>query len=113
MNGNDFNCIRLRDALKLMDRLNHRQMPIPFTIGFITADRRRNTGGEFKEISGAILSKHNKALPMHMRRVDGFAGSKKPASHENAQRNIQAPDGSVTKVNIRLIKSFNGMQILW
>ncbi len=105
--------IRLKDALKMMDRLDHRQRPIPFDLSFITADRRRDEGGEWKQIDGAILSKHNKLLPQHVRRVDGFGGSRKPASHENATRNIQAPDGSITKVHIRLIKTFNGHPVIW
>jgi len=105
--------IPLKDALKLMDRLDHKSRPIPFSITFVTADRRRNTGGELKEISGGILSKHNKNLPMHMRRVDGFGGSRKPASYENSTRNVQAPDGSITKVHIRLLKKFNGHTIIW
>lgn len=96
-----------------MDRLDHRSKPIPFALTFITADRNRKVGGEIKEIKGAILSKHNKALPIHMRRVDGFGGSKKPASYENATRNVQSPEGSIIKVHIRLIKSFNDQIIIW
>lgn len=108
-----YDAIALKDALKLMDRLDHKGRAIPFTVTFVTADRRRNVGGEIREIKGGILSKHNKALPQHMRRVDGGGGSKKPAHHENATRNIQDPDGSIAKVHIRLLKSFNGQTIIW
>ncbi|PRY90576.1 hypothetical protein CLW00_101239 [Mongoliibacter ruber] len=96
-----------------MDRLNHKGEAIPFSIGFFTANRRKDTGGKFIEIDGAILSKHNKALPLHMRRVDGFGGSKKPSHYANSTRNVQSPDGSITKVHIRLIKKFNGHNIIW
>jgi len=105
--------LRLKDALKLMDRLDHKGKPIPFELTFVTADRKRNTGGNLKTAKAAILSKHNNKLPLHQRRVDGFGGSRKPASHENATRNIQTPDGTITKVHIRLIKSFNGQVIIW
>lgn len=105
--------ISLKDALKLMDRLDHKGKPIPFTITFVTANRKKNTGGKKLQIDGAILSKHNKLLPLHIRRVDGFGGSKHPKSHENATRNIQAPDGAITKVHIRLITSFNQFKIIW
>ncbi|AWW31835.1 hypothetical protein DN752_17800 [Echinicola strongylocentroti] len=111
MNGKGI--IRLKDALKLMDRLDHKGNPIPFTIQFYTADRRRNEGGMKKEIKGGILSKHNKSLPLYKRNVDGFGSSKSPRHHYNATRNIQAPEGSITKVHIRLIKQFNGMEIVW
>jgi hypothetical protein len=105
--------ILLPDALKLMDRLDHRGQPIPFNISFVTADRTRGTGGKWINVKGAILSKHNKNLPHHIRRTDGFSGSKKPASYENAQRNIQTPDGTITTVHIRLIKRFNDYEIIW
>jgi hypothetical protein len=105
--------ILLRDALRMMDRLNHKGEPIPFSLSFVTANRRKDTGGKIKEIKGAILSKHNKALPQHVRTVDGFGGSKKPSHYENSTRNIQAPDSSITKVHIRLILTFNGQKIIW
>jgi hypothetical protein len=105
--------LRLKDALKLMDRLDHRGKPIPFALQFITADRKRDSGGELMDIQGGILSKHNKLLPLHMRRVDGFGGSKKPASYENQTRNVQSPDGSIMTVHIRLIKKFNDQIIIW
>jgi hypothetical protein len=105
--------IRLADALKLMDRLDPRDKAIPFDLLVLSADRKRNTGGKWMELKGCILAKHNKNLPLHARRVDGFGGSRKPSHYENATRNVQSPDGSVTKVHIRLIKTFNGQTILW
>jgi len=105
--------IRLNDALKLMDRLDHNGQPIPFSILALSADRKRHTGGKWIELNGCILAKHNSNLPLHARRVDGGGGSRKPSHYENATRNIQSPDGSITKVHIRLIKKFNGQTILW
>jgi hypothetical protein len=104
--------IPLDAALKLMNRTDHADIPVPFTIEFVTADRNRGTGGKWIKVEGAILSKLNKLLPLHLRRSDGFGGSKNPASYENAQRNIQAPDGSITTVHIYLIKRFNGHDIV-
>ncbi|MBD3627597.1 hypothetical protein [Cyclobacterium sp.] len=105
--------IRLRDALRAMDRLDHKGNPTPFTITFYTADRKRDTGGKKMTIEGGILSKHAKGLPMHMRRVDGFGGSKAPRHYQNATRNVSSPDGSITTVHIRLITHFNGLRIIW
>jgi hypothetical protein len=107
------NVILLKDALKLMDRFDHKGKAIPFSVSFYTADRRRDSGGEMKSIKGAILSKNNKDLPQHVRNVDGFGQSKAPKHFANATRNIQAPDGNITKVHIRLLKSFNGNKIIW
>ncbi|WP_157466577.1 hypothetical protein [Cyclobacterium marinum] len=105
--------IRLRDALRAMDRLDHKNRPVPFSIVFYTADKKLNKGGERKEIKGGVLTKHVKGLPIHIRRVDGFAGSKSPKHYENATRNVSSPDGSITKVHIRLITYFNGLRIIW
>ncbi|MFN3802866.1 hypothetical protein [Belliella pelovolcani] len=107
------NTMQLKDALRLMDRLDHKSIPVPFSVTFYTADRRRGTGGEKKTISGAILSKHNKFLPQHVRRVDGFGGSRKARHYENATRNIQSPDGEIIKVHIRLITAFNNSKVIW
>lgn len=104
--------ISLGDVLKLMDRLDAKGRPVPFKIEFVTADRTRDTGGKWLKIEGAILSKHNKILPLHMRRVEGFGGSKKPASYENAERNLQAPDGSIKSAKIYLMKRFNDYDIV-
>jgi len=103
----------LNDILKLMDRLDHKSQPTPFTVTYVTWDRKRKTGGKFMTAEGAILSKHNKLLPQHVRRADGFGGSKKPASYENATRNVQTADGSITTIHIRLIKAFNGHPRIW
>lgn len=84
-----------------------------FNVGFYTANRRDRSGGRYLEIIGGKLTKHVKELPQHMRRVDGFGGSRKPNHYENATRNISSPDGTITKVHIRLITKFNGMQIIW
>ena len=105
--------IRLRDALRAMDRLTHKNKPIPFSIIFYSADKKLKKGGERKEIKGGVLTKHVKGLPMHYRMVDGFGSSKSPRHYENATRNISSPDGSITKVHIRLITYFNGLRIIW
>lgn len=105
--------IRLNDALKLMDRLDQKGQPIPFSITILTANRSLDKGGKWLELKGCILAKHNNNLPQHARRVDGGGGSRKPNHYENATRNIQSPDGSITKVHIRLIKTFNGQTIIW
>jgi hypothetical protein len=107
------NVILLKDALRMMERLDHKGRPIPFSLSFVTADRRRDLGGEIKSISGAILSKHNTLLPKYVRTVDGFGNSKAPRHYENATRNVQSPDGGITKVHIRLITNFNGQKIIW
>jgi hypothetical protein len=108
------NTIRLADALRLMDQVNPRTMePARFDVGFYTANRAKNTGGQYLEIQGACLTKHVKGLPMHMRRVDGFSGSKSSRHYENATRNLSAPDGTITKIHIRLLKKFNGMTVIW
>jgi hypothetical protein len=96
-----------------MDRLDHKGKPYPFDVTFYTSDESQGKGGQRISIKGAILTKHVKNLPMHIRNVDGFRTSKKPRHFENATRNISDPEGKITKVHIRLITHFNGHKVIW
>jgi hypothetical protein len=109
----NYDVILIKDALRLMERLDHKDRPIPFAITFVTADRQRKKGGKIMELNGAILSKHNTLLPKYIRTVDGHGNSKTPRHYENSTRNVQSPDGTITKVHIRLITQFNSKKIIW
>lgn len=41
-------------ALELMDKVDARGAPVPFSISFITCDHARNTGGEIKRLDKAV-----------------------------------------------------------
>jgi len=96
-----------------MDRLDSKGNPIPFHIRFLTADRGKDSGGKWISTPGCILSKNNPALPLIVRRVDGYASSRKQKHYENATRNIQFQDSTIKTVRIRLIKEFNHNLIIW
>lgn len=93
-----------------MDKIDHKGIPSPFSITFVTANRKKGTGGEFRTYSGCILSKNNMELPLHQR---SSTFTKAPRHFENATRNIQTPEGDIIKVHIRLIKRVNGQDIIW
>jgi hypothetical protein len=44
----------LGDALRIMDKVDKRGAPIPFSISWCTLDRKRMTGGEVRRLDRAI-----------------------------------------------------------
>lgn len=87
----------LRDALQEMnqeDRFGNRRT---FDIEYVTADRKRKTGGEIRSISG-------------VRKVGSTFNQK-----ENQMINVQVPGNTrhPYPVHIRLILKYNGNPIYW
>jgi hypothetical protein len=105
--------IKLRDALKLMECKDKKKTPVPFSIEFVTANRKKGTGGIITKKTGCILAKFNKKLPQYVRNADGGGKSHQPKHHSNQTRNIQLPEEGIVKVRIRLITQFNEMEIIW
>jgi hypothetical protein len=44
----------LGDALRVMDKVDGRGAPVPFSITFVTYDKRRGTGGKVRRLSRAV-----------------------------------------------------------
>ena len=105
--------IKLADALKMMEYVDKHGKPVPFSVEFITANRKTNTGGEIIKKEGCILAKFNKKLPQHVRNADGGGKSHQPKHYQNQTRNIQLPEEGIVKIHIRLITQFNSMDIIW
>lgn len=88
----------------------------PFSIAFITADRRKNTGGELIEVDKAYKSGY--VDPHERRKMQQLQPAsdmirKSPNHYENSTRNIVITVNSqVRKVHIRLIRKFNGKTVL-
>lgn len=107
------NHILLRDALHEMDQVSSSGIPVPFSLKFVTADRKRKTGGEIIEVKDAIkcIGKKNGMVI-----YDGNTLSRKekaPSHYENATRNIALPNGSIRKIHIRLIIEFNAQKVIY
>lgn len=80
--------IPLKDAIEQMDQPASR-----FTLKFVTADRKRKTGGDILEVQGCKL--------------------RGCVDQRNATRNIELPSGQIRKVHIRLMLELNGSTIVY
>ncbi len=65
---------------------------LPFSLKFVTADRKRKTGGDLIELHGCKL---------------------KGMDVKHATRNILLSSGKIRKVHIRLIIEYNGHTIVY
>lgn len=86
----------LREALTVMDRVDGRGAPIPFSITFVTYDKNRRTGGKVKTLAKAVRcgAAHN------LQRARQFAV--KPANG----------DGHQYPIHLRLVLRVNGEVVL-
>lgn len=99
----------LTDVLKAMDG------PAPFAIAYITADRKKRTGGQIKTIAQAQRLERLSDLPDNILRLNriSITESRSPNHYDNKTRNIYIPaTRAIRKVHIKLIVGFNGKKVL-
>lgn len=112
--GNGF--IRLSEVLDQMDRLDDSGRPKSFDMKFVTADRKRNTGGEIIEIRNGrkcVGKRNGKVIYDTRETVAEVRQSRSPNHWTNQTRNIILPNGAIRKVHIRLIIEFNGTKVCY
>lgn len=83
----------------------------PFDLEFITADKRKDEGGEWKKIvqGRKRMQLGVKSLESGVRHLQVH---KNPHHYENSTRNIVLQNGELRKVHIRLIRRFNGKTVI-
>ncbi len=100
-----------------MEKRDHRNWPVPFSIEFVTCNRATGSGGELVKLSNVVLYKNQKAAggPAKPGRPEGTqAPAKNPNHWANATRNIYLLDSNqIRKINIRLILKLNNQSILY
>jgi hypothetical protein len=90
----------------------------PFDMVFITADRRRGTGGKIKRVSNWVKIKGGEPvsrLPGEFTRTNIQSHKKDPRHADHKTINIYNPGNPgnhATKVHWRLIVFFNGKRVL-
>lgn len=90
----------------------------PVAVRFVTCDRRRGTGGEFRELKSARLSSHKPRRDQKRVSVPvGETGSmriSRPARHfTNATRNlVDTSTGKLVKVHIYLLVAVAGRKVI-
>lgn len=87
----------------------------PFSIGFVTDDEKRDTGGEWIKMeearkhefmNAAEKEKLAKAQPVNRTPL------RNPNHYPHSTRNLILPNGEIRKVAIRLIRRFNGKVVM-
>jgi len=87
--------IRLKDALALLEG------GAPVAVCYVTCDRRRKTGGEFRELKAARLGSGKRQA------------AAKPAHFSNATRNlVDTTTGNLVKVHIYLLVAVAGRKVI-
>ena len=86
----------LGEAQQVMDRVDGRGAPVPFSINFCTLDRRRNTGGVIKTLKKAVRCGAKHSL------------------QRNRQIAVKAVNGTghPYAIHLRLILRVNGQPVL-
>ena len=126
MNAPTSPTIRLKDALDLLNG------PAPVPVRWVTYDRRRGTGGEFRELGGARIGPGQRATEQAALRAPTAAeetdaaradvaadgqvpvptGTKDPAHWLNATRNlIDTATGELKKIHIYLLTHVAGRKV--
>ena len=107
--------IRLIDALNLMDEVDREENPIPFSLKYITYNRKKKSGGEIIEIDKAVkcVAMRGGKIVYDTRKKEKDI-SKNPNHFKNSTRNLNiVGTDQIRKCNIRLITEFNGQKVIW
>ena len=110
------NYVRLKDVISQMDSLDGEGKPMAFDMKFVTADKKRGTGGEIINVKGArkCVGKRNDEVIFDQRpRTDALVESvsRNPHHFSHATRNIALKNGAIRTIHIRLIIEFNGKKV--
>ena len=89
--------VNLKEALSII----HGNQP--FDVEFVTADKRRQTGGEFKTLTGCRINKKEQ--------MTSGTGSKARNHYLHATRTIIPAQGHPVDVHIFLITKINGKEV--
>lgn len=86
-----------------MSRLNDNKNPVPFNLKVREFNRQNKSAGRIKEYRAATL--------MQKGRFSDY--EKNPNHWNNRTRNIKLPDGSIKKIHLIFIDSFNGKKVVY
>jgi hypothetical protein len=108
--------IRLSEVLDHMDMLDGDGNPVAFDIKFVTADEKRNTGGQIISLQGVkkcVGKRDGKVIYDTRPKNELNVVTKNPHHWEHATRNLILPNGQIRKCHIRLIIEFNGKKVCY
>lgn len=103
------------DTILFADVIAYMDSGQPFTLSFVSCDKKRKKAGEWVEIKSAVkLMATDKKKQSAIEQVQPIFEqvSKNPHHFENATRNIKLQNGSLRKIHIRLIRIFNNKKVI-
>lgn len=101
--------IKLKEALKEMEKVNARGEGVLFSITFITASETRGTGGEVKHIQRAVLARNASFLkPRHK-----AAKRSGPVRNSGVVNIVDLDRAKYEKPHVRLITHLNNKPVTW
>jgi hypothetical protein len=103
------------DTILFADVIEYMDSGQPFSLSFVSCDKKRKKAGEWVEIKSAVkfmaLDKNRQtAIEVTQPIFKGL--SKNPHHFENATRNIKLQNGQLRKIHIRLIRVFNNKKVI-
>ena len=108
--------IRLKDALALLES------GTPVAVRFVTCDKRRKTGGEFRELKAARIGSGKRQAPKPRPVLTGNPDTdletvariaRNPDHYANATRNlVDTTTGKLVKVHIYLLVAVAGRKVI-
>ncbi len=109
-----YETITLKDMISAMDK------GYTFSIGFVTCNEQKKTGGEWVFLTnmvkhGNTITEQKKALKQAIAQPNQPQSKmlKNPNHYQNSTRNIRSLDtGAIVKIHIRLVRMFNGKKVL-
>jgi hypothetical protein len=89
----------------------------PFNLGFVTADRRRGTGGEYKEVTGYRKVQKDPLPEVKSGKPFRIADKLKTNPNHGVHKTTNIydprdPRKHITKIHYRLFDRFNGKTVL-
>jgi len=96
--------IFLKDALVEMRKLDEHKKPVPFSITVRTYNKQNRFGGK-------LCTYHGATLMQQPRNKQNF--EKNPNHWENKTRNIKLHNGTIKKICILFIVTFNGKEVIY
>jgi hypothetical protein len=106
--------IQLSEAVRKMEQKDENGDPIPFSLRFVAADKKKGKAGRFVDIDNAIIEGQKNAG--NGKKVDSAPdeNSKKPRHNINRTRNIIVlPSKKKRKLHLRLLTQFNGDKVVY
>jgi hypothetical protein len=101
-------------VIELYEVINHIDSGMPFTMTYITADRRKGTGGQLKQCTNWVRC-DLATMPEVVLRKNRihYEMEKNPNHPDHKTKNIMNPaTRDIRKVHIRLITEFQGKRVV-